>query len=37
VCHDYGMGGSWWWVWAASPEEIVAAIAEVEVVTDEAT
>ncbi|SNY08976.1 hypothetical protein [Paractinoplanes atraurantiacus] len=35
VCHDYGMGGSWWWVWAASPEEIVESVAEIEVITDE--
>src|SRR5688500_5797444 len=35
VCHDYGMGGLWWWVWAASPEEIVETVAEVEVITDE--
>jgi hypothetical protein len=34
VCHDYGMGGLWWWVWARSPAEIVETCAEVEVVTD---
>ncbi len=34
VVHDYGMGGVWWWVRAASPEEIVETIAEVEVVAD---
>lgn len=34
VCHDYGMGGLWWWVWARSPAEIVQTCAEVEVVTD---
>ena len=33
VLHDYGMGGVWWWVWAESPQEIVRAVAEVEVVT----
>ena len=35
VCHDYGMGALWWWVWARSPEEIVDVVAEVEVVTDD--
>ncbi|GLZ13046.1 hypothetical protein Acsp04_32810 [Actinomadura sp. NBRC 104425] len=34
VCHDYGMGGMWWWVWAASPEEVVTTFAETEVVTE---
>jgi hypothetical protein len=34
VCHDYGMGGLWWWVWARSAAEIVQTCAEVEVVTD---
>ncbi|MEU6037180.1 hypothetical protein ABZ801_17415 [Actinomadura sp. NPDC047616] len=34
VCHDYGMGGVWWWIWAASPEEVVTTFAETEVVTD---
>jgi hypothetical protein len=34
VCHDYGMGGLWWWVWARSAAEIVHTCAEVEVVTD---
>lgn len=37
VVHDYGMGALWWWIWAASPEEIVQTLAEVEVVTDEQT
>ncbi|MEU8816459.1 hypothetical protein [Actinoplanes sp. NPDC048796] len=37
VVHDYGMGGLWWWVWATSPEDILETIAEVEVITDEAT
>ncbi|MEU7977041.1 hypothetical protein AB0B63_00720 [Micromonospora sp. NPDC049081] len=37
VCHDYGMGGMWWWVWAASAEDIVENVAEVEVITDEAS
>ncbi len=36
VVHDYGMGTLWWWVWARSPEEIVDAVAEVEVITEEA-
>ncbi|MEU8259109.1 hypothetical protein AB0C02_00590 [Micromonospora sp. NPDC048999] len=36
VLHDYGMGGLWWWVWARSAEEILDAVAEVEVVTDDA-
>ncbi|QDY11998.1 hypothetical protein FJK98_31750 [Micromonospora sp. HM134] len=31
------MGGLWWWVWAASAEEIVDNVAEVEVITDEAS
>ena len=22
VCHDYGMGGLWWWIAAGSPEAI---------------
>ncbi|MCK8679158.1 hypothetical protein [Streptomyces lichenis] len=37
VVHDYGMGGVWWWVWAASAEEIPREVAEVEVVTDPET
>jgi hypothetical protein len=36
VLHDYGMGGLWWWVWARSPEEILDAVADVEVVTEDA-
>lgn len=35
VLHDYGMGGLWCWVWARSPDEILDAVAEVEVVTDD--
>jgi hypothetical protein len=34
VLHDYGMGGLWWWIRASSAEEITAAFAEVEVVSD---
>jgi len=34
VLHDYGMGALWWWVWARSAQEIVLALAEVEVVDD---
>ena len=34
VLHDYGMGGSWWWIRATSAEEILDSIAEVEIVTD---
>lgn len=34
VCHDYGMGGLWWWVIADSAEDIRRRIAEVTVVTD---
>ena len=36
VQHDYGMGALLWWVRAASPEEIVDSVAEVEVITDPA-
>ncbi len=36
VCHDYGMGGLWWWITAESPEQITEAFSEVEVVTDPA-
>jgi hypothetical protein len=32
ICHDYGMGGVWWWVWAWSSQEIIDTFAEVEVV-----
>lgn len=35
VCHSYGMGGLWWWVRAGSADEILDAIAEVEVITDQ--
>ncbi|SCK54263.1 hypothetical protein YWIDRAFT_07981 [Streptomyces sp. SceaMP-e96] len=32
--HDYGMGGSWWWVRARSEREVLETFAWVEVVTD---
>ncbi|WP_405420106.1 hypothetical protein [Streptomyces erythrochromogenes] len=32
VLHDYGMGGSWWWVHARSAREVRETFAEVEVV-----
>ncbi|MES4892196.1 hypothetical protein [Streptomyces sp. NPDC096012] len=35
--HDYGMGGSWWWIRARSEREILETFAWVEVVTDPAT
>jgi hypothetical protein len=35
--HDYGMGGSWWWVRARSEREILETFAWVEVVTDPET
>ncbi|MEU7136527.1 hypothetical protein [Streptomyces sp. NPDC046261] len=34
VLHDYGMGGSWWWIHARSAREILETFAWVEVVTD---
>lgn len=34
VLHDYGMGGSWWWIHARSPREVLETFAEVEVITD---
>lgn len=34
ILHDYGMGGSWWWIRATSAEEVLNSIAEVEIVTD---
>lgn len=34
VLHDYGMGGSWWWVHARSAREVLETFAWVEVVTD---
>ncbi|MGW2715719.1 hypothetical protein ACWC4J_43245 [Streptomyces sp. NPDC001356] len=34
VLHDYGMGGSWWWVRARSKREVLETFAWVEVVTD---
>ncbi|MFF1649027.1 hypothetical protein ACIA74_07095 [Streptomyces sp. NPDC051658] len=37
VLHDYGMGGSWWWVRARSAREVLEAFAWVEVVTDAET
>jgi hypothetical protein len=33
VCHDYGMGGLWWWVIARNATEIMERLAEVVVVT----
>lgn len=36
VCHDYGMGGLWWWITADSEADILERIAEVEVVADPA-
>ncbi|MFD9464553.1 hypothetical protein [Streptomyces sp. NPDC060027] len=35
--HDYGMGGSWWWVRARSAREVRETFAWVEVVTDPKT
>ncbi|GAA0613210.1 hypothetical protein [Streptomyces crystallinus] len=32
VLHDYGMGGTWWWVHARSAGEVLETFAEVEVV-----
>ncbi|MEU0220948.1 hypothetical protein ABZ281_40560 [Streptomyces sp. NPDC006265] len=37
VLHDYGMGGSWWWVRARSAREVLEGLAWVEVVTDPET
>ncbi|MGA4980107.1 hypothetical protein [Streptomyces cinereoruber] len=37
VLHDYGMGGSWWWVRARSAREVRETFAWVEVVTDPRT
>ncbi|WP_280434622.1 hypothetical protein [Nocardia carnea] len=34
VCHDYGMGGSWWWVDARSAREIAETFAETWVIDD---
>ncbi|WP_324792498.1 hypothetical protein SJX93_00515 [Streptomyces cyaneofuscatus] len=34
LLHDYGMGGSWWWVRARSKREVLETFAWVEVVTD---
>ncbi|MFE9446450.1 hypothetical protein ACFYO2_47985 [Streptomyces sp. NPDC006602] len=34
VLHDYGMGGSWWWIHARSAREVLETFAWVEVVTD---
>ncbi|MQY34660.1 hypothetical protein SRB17_26300 [Streptomyces sp. RB17] len=35
--HDYGMGGSWWWVRARSERAVLGTFAWVEVVTDPET
>lgn len=32
ILHDYGMGGSWWWVRARSVREVLETFAEVEVI-----
>lgn len=37
VCHDYGMGGLWWWITADSEAEILERVAEVAVVSDPET
>ncbi|MFE5807074.1 hypothetical protein [Streptomyces sp. NPDC056491] len=37
VLHDYGMGGSWWWVHARSVREVRETFANVEVVDTPAT
>ena len=37
VCHDYGMGGLWWWITADSEADVVERIAEVTVVGDPET
>ncbi|MFC5343226.1 hypothetical protein ACETK8_07900 [Brevundimonas staleyi] len=29
VCHDYGMGGLWWWITAPSAETIQSAFRDV--------
>ncbi|MGW4769892.1 hypothetical protein ACWEO2_17830 [Nocardia sp. NPDC004278] len=34
VCHDYGMGGLWWWVHARSAREIAETFAETLVIED---
>lgn len=34
VCHDYGMGGVWWWVHACSAREIAETFAETWVIED---
>ncbi|MEV5490425.1 hypothetical protein AB0L47_20860 [Streptomyces bobili] len=34
VLHDYGMGGTWWWVHARSAQKVRETLAWVEVVTD---
>lgn len=34
VCHDYGMGGCWWWVHARSAREIAETFAETWVIDD---
>ncbi|MCG7206399.1 hypothetical protein [Streptomyces arenae] len=37
VLHDYGMGGSWWWVRARSAREVREVFAWIEVVADPET
>ncbi|MEU7606081.1 hypothetical protein AB0B78_37665 [Streptomyces sp. NPDC040724] len=37
VLHDYGMGGLWWWVHAASARQVLETFADVEVVDDAET
>ncbi|MFD3699150.1 hypothetical protein ACFWUZ_23935 [Streptomyces sp. NPDC058646] len=37
VLHDYGMGGCWWWVHAASAREVRETFTDVEVVDDPET
>ncbi|WP_404952929.1 hypothetical protein [Streptomyces sp. 147326] len=37
VLHDYGMGGSWWWVHATSARHVLETFADVEVVDDAGT
>ncbi|WP_067814224.1 hypothetical protein [Nocardia inohanensis] len=34
VCHDYGMGGLWWWVQARSAREVAETFAETQVIED---
>ena len=37
VCHDYGMGGLWWWITAESEADILEKVAEVKVVSEAET